>query len=170
MSKPLNLEADPATLVYHAPFDRRQSASVKLTNTGQKRIGIKLRTSDNSLFLSNIAVGIMEPGQAKMLHVRCVPFNFDPNKQYDHRLVVLYVPAPDDQPNPAEIWKSVSAWRELTIKVEFKNEPEPAPPAEQPPNASPPEGGKPPDEGSPPANAGEAPAAPAAEGEAKPPA
>ncbi|CDW56191.1 Motile Sperm domain containing protein [Trichuris trichiura] len=128
MSKKFNLEVDPATLVYYAPFDRRQSSSVKLSNTGQKRVAIKLRTSDNSLFLANVTVGLIEPGQVKMLHVRCLPFTFDANKQYDHKLVVLYIAAPDDQSDAAEIWKTVTAWRELTIKVEFKNEPEPAPP------------------------------------------
>ncbi|CDW54925.1 Vesicle-associated membrane protein-associated pr otein A [Trichuris trichiura] len=174
MGDEVHVKCEPDFLTFTGPYDKRQQSTVNVTNDGKKRVAIKIRTSDNGLFKVNMVYAFMDAGASKQLQVRCQPFQFDPNKQYNHRVAVVYTFADESATSPQEIWKTAKDIKEVMMKVVFKaEEAAPAPPEGAAAPAAPPAEGAaappaaPPAEGAPPAAPpaeGAPPAAPPAEG------
>ncbi|KFD62294.1 hypothetical protein M514_25529, partial [Trichuris suis] len=131
MSELIHIRCEPDVLTFHAPYDHRQTTVVTLINDGKKRVAIKIRTTDNILFKVNMVYAFLDAGSSKQLHVRCQPFQFDPSKPMNHRVVVVYTEAEDVLTPTQQIWKEAVEVKEVMMKVRFTIPAEPivAPPA-----------------------------------------
>ncbi|CDW54926.1 Motile Sperm domain containing protein [Trichuris trichiura] len=147
MGELIHVRCEPEVLTFYAPYDHRQTTIVTLINDGKKRVAIKIRTTDNILFKVNMVYAFLDAGSSKQLHVRCLPFQFDPSKPMNHRVVVVYTEAEDVFLTSQQIWKEAVEVKEVMMKVRFTMPAEPIvtppaiPPIDVPPSAAPPTGG-----------------------------
>jgi hypothetical protein len=84
-----------AKLVFNSPFDNKHTYYVKVFNTGSRRIGFAIKTTNMARLNVNPPSGVLDAKEAVLLSVSCEPFDNVVEATNNDRITVEWTNAPD---------------------------------------------------------------------------
>jgi len=110
------LVIDPAQLRFKGPFkDEVSSSSLKITNTSDKKITFKVKTTAPKRYCVRPNQGVLNAGASTNIAVMLQPFNYDPAEKNKHKFMVQTMFLPDGDTGDLEsLWKNASPEQVMT--------------------------------------------------------
>jgi len=103
-------------LRFKGPFkDEVSSSSLKVTNTSDKKITFKIKTTAPKRYCVRPNQGVLTAGAAANIAVMLQPFNYDPAEKNKHKFMVQTMFLPDgDNVDLEALWKNASPDQVMT--------------------------------------------------------
>ncbi|XP_043193259.1 vesicle-associated membrane protein-associated protein B-like [Amphibalanus amphitrite] len=110
------LVIDPAQLRFKGPFkDEVSSSSLKITNTSDKKVTFKVKTTAPKRYCVRPNQGVLNAGASTNIAVMLQPFNYDPAEKNKHKFMVQTMFLPDGDTGDLEsLWKNASPEQVMT--------------------------------------------------------
>ncbi|KFD56430.1 hypothetical protein M514_02534 [Trichuris suis] len=117
MATSVHLSCEATKFAFRSPYNKAQTVSTYLTNDGMKRIGLKIRTTDNNIFRVNKVYFLLEPGAKEELQLRLLPLGLQFNFLCRNHITFLYGQVDDSIKNPKQAWKSIKDTDQFSVRV-----------------------------------------------------
>ncbi|CDW57023.1 Major sperm protein [Trichuris trichiura] len=117
MATSVHLSCEATKFAFRSPYNKAQTVSTFLTNDGMKRIGLKIRTTDNNIFRVNKVYFLLEPGAKEELQLRLLPLGLQFNFLCRNHITFLYGQVDDSIKNPKQAWKSIKDTDQFSVRV-----------------------------------------------------
>ncbi|KAF0308868.1 Vesicle-associated membrane protein-associated protein A [Amphibalanus amphitrite] len=102
-------------LRFKGPFkDEVSSSNLTVTNTSDKRVTFKIKTTAPKRYCVRPNQGIVEPGSTVSIAVMLQPFDYDPAEKNKHKFMVQTMFLPDGDEDLESLWKNASPEQIMT--------------------------------------------------------
>uniref|UniRef100_A0A5S6QAP2 Major sperm protein n=1 Tax=Trichuris muris TaxID=70415 RepID=A0A5S6QAP2_TRIMR len=91
--------------------------STYLTNDGQKRIAVKIRTTDNNIFRVNKVYFLLAPGEKAELQLHLLPLGLQFNFLCRNRITIIYGPVSKHVKLAKHAWKHLKTTDQFSVRV-----------------------------------------------------
>lgn len=83
-------------MIIPGPFDKVNVAHLRLTNTNDKDVWFKIKTTAPKKYCVRPNCGSVQPNETLKVMIALQPFDYDPNEKNKHKFMVQSLIAPDD--------------------------------------------------------------------------